>query len=545
MALFNTVDNRKTRKPASPGPIGTEARASGVTGNGAPGFAYDAKSALFLMSVSSFFGQDKFYAKGQDEAERFKGLVRKVTKADPAWMVNFLTWLRQSGNMRSSAVVGSIEAALVAKGFVMDPDANQQAVGFGRKLAQAGIGRADEIGEAMAYYVSTYGDKKVPKPIKRGLADALVRNVNEYTAAKYNSDKKAWTLGQLIQVLHPTPPVGWQSDLFKYLVTKDYDPDAEIPTTLIKLMMRKSILGMPVEMRKSFVASNSGAPTILKDAGMTWEAMAGWLQGPMDKAAWEAIIPSMGYMALLRNLRNFDEAKISNAAKATVLSKLADENEIKRSKQFPFRFYAAYRAAPSLAWGSALSMALDSSLSNIPTLKGRTLVLVDTSGSMRSPFSAHSEMMNWDAAALFGIALAKAADGVDGSHVDVVSYSNGDLPFKFTRGADVLGELHRWQSSYNIGGGTDTFGALRRNYKGHDRVILITDEQANHHYGRLDTVIPADKHMFTFSLVGYQRGHAPTSGYRHVFGGLTDACFPMIPLIEAGQAGAWPWENTD
>jgi hypothetical protein len=50
----------------------------------------------------------------------------------------------------------------------------------------------------------------------------------------------------------------------------------------------------------------------LAAAGVTWEALAGWLQGPMDKAAWEAIIPSMGVMALARNLRNFDEAGVSD-----------------------------------------------------------------------------------------------------------------------------------------------------------------------------------------------------------------------------------------
>lgn len=28
---------------------------------------------------------------------------------------------------------------------------------------------------------------------------------------------------------------------------------------------------------------------------------------------------------------------------------------------------------------------------------------------------------------------------------------------------------------------------------------------------------------------------------RHTFGGLTDAAFRMIPLLEAGRNAAWPW----
>ena len=52
---------------------------------------------------------------------------------------------------------------------------------------------------------------------------------------------------------------------------------------------------------------------------MTWEArFAGRLQGPTSARLWEAVIPSMGYMALLRNLRNFDEAGVADEVAARV-----------------------------------------------------------------------------------------------------------------------------------------------------------------------------------------------------------------------------------
>src|SRR5690606_7218412 len=120
----------------------------------------------------------------------------------------------------------------------------------------------------------------------------------------------------------------------------------------------------------------------LADAGMTWEALAGWLQGPMDARAWEAVIPAMGYMALLRNLRNFDEAGVGDAVAQTVAARLADAEQVRRSRQFPFRFLAAYRAARSLRWAYPLERALGHSLANVPALPGRTLILVDRSGSM-------------------------------------------------------------------------------------------------------------------------------------------------------------------
>lgn len=34
--------------------------------------------------------------------------------------------------------------------------------------------------------------------------------------------------------------------------------------------------------------------------------------------------------------------------------------------------------------------------------------------------------------------------------------------------------------------------------------------------------------------MGYRLGHTPESGNRYTFGGLSDAGFAMIPLLEAG-----------
>jgi len=533
---FNTTNNRKLKAQGA-GPMATMPVPTGQTGNGAPGFLYEEKSALFLLATNSFFSQKKFYESAADADKRFVDLVKSITKSDPAWMLAFITWLRGDGNMRSSAVVASMEAALVAKGFKLAQPPN--GIGLARQLAQAGIGRADEVGEAMAYLSSRHKGKQIPKPIKRGLADALTRHFSEYTALKYGSanSTKEFTPDRLINLLHPTPKAPWQSDLFGYLVARKYG-EVEIPESLNMLRKRNQLMGLPVDQRRQVIADPNAAER-LKAAGMTWEALAGWLQGPMDAQAWEAIIPNMGYMALLRNLRNFDQAGISSRSAAYVMGKLADEAEVAKAKQFPFRFLAALTNAPNLRWSGALTLAMDASLRNIPTLVGRTLVLVDTSGSMDVPFSEHSEMKRWDAAALFGIALAVRNPGVD-----VVSYSNVGREFQVRHGADVLGELARWKRErYNQNGGTNTFGVLGQYYRNHDRVIILTDEQANYGTNTIVPIANQGKHVFTFNLDGLRFGHAPTGKFIHSFGGLTDACFGLISMIEEGTAGRWPWEQ--
>lgn len=547
---FNTVNKRKVK--ASPGPLASSPTPTGTLGGGSvPGYAYVDKSALFLLAVNSFFGQKKFHETAKAGDDRFINLVRKIAPADPKWMYDFLTWLRNGANMRSSAVVGSVEACLATRASEAEmPSQKGFQKGWARRLANAGLGRADEVGEALAYYSSEYPGKPIPSALKRGLADQLTWDVNEYAASKYGSANsgKEYTLDRQINLSHPKPSAPWQSDLFGYVVARRYG-EVEAPSSLKMLHNRAILMDLQVPERRMLVES-PGAAELLKGAGMTWESLAGWLQGPMDAKAWEAIIPSMGYMALLRNLRNFDEAGVSNGVAQAVASKLADPEQVKRSKQFPFRFLAAYRAAPSLRWASALSAALDACLANIPKLPGRTLVMVDTSGSMDVPFSEHSEMKRWDAAALFGIALALA-----GNQVDLVSYSNQGRVFEVRKGADVLGELTRWgRHGYNLNGGTNTFGVLEQAYGAHDRVIILTDEQVNMsgyggygYYGvkSLDQIVPADRHVFTFNLAGYAQGHTPTGAFRHSFGGLTDACFSLISMIEQGQAGRWPWETQD
>jgi hypothetical protein len=294
-------------------------------------------------------------------------------------------------------------------------------------------------------------------------------------------------------------------------------------------------MAMPVPERRALL-SRADPDRALHEAGMTWEALAGWLQGPMDRAAWEAVIPSMGYMALLRNLRNFDEAGVSDAVAETVAARLCDPEQVASSRQFPMRFLSAYRAVGNLRWAHALEKALALSVSNIPALPGRTLVVVDTSYSMNAPFSKDGMLRRWDAAVLFGVALAQRCAGAD-----VVSYSDTSGLFPVRPGESLLRALDRWQAGgFFLGGGTYTAAALSMHYARHDRVVLLTDEQ--HHGPDPSMAIPADVPLYTFNLAGYRPGGVAGRN-RLAFGGLTDLAFKMIPQVEAGRAGRWPWNE--
>ncbi|PAZ13769.1 RNA-binding protein [Streptomyces sp. SA15] len=527
MARFNarTAKARPTSRVTSTGRVLR-------TYEGGRGRERDARSELFLLSISHFVSQQTFYETGAARDDRFATLVRELAVSDPEWTAGLLGWLRGEGNLRTAAVVGAAEyvKARLEAGATEGP-ANRQVVA-------SVLQRPDEPGELLAYWTAMYG-RNVPKPVKRGIADAVRRLYSGKSLLKYDTASKGYRFGDILNLVHaaPDPDKPWQGDLFQYALDRRHNPDTAVPPASNRtLVAHRELMALPVEERRAVVTSEGGAER-LAAAGMTWEALAGWLQGPMDKAAWEAVIPSMSAMASTRNLRNFDEAGVSDEVAAQVAAKISDPAQVARSRQFPFRYLAAYQHAPSLRWAYPLEQALGHSLGNVPALPGRTLVLVDRSGSMfHSRLSDRSELDRADAAAIFGTALAlRAADA------DLVEFGTSSNRVRFRTGESVLKVLGRFGDL----GGTDTTEAVRRHYKKHDRVLIVTDEQyAFNRHGDPTEQVPADVPVYTWNLAGYRAGHGPSGkGNRHTFGGLSDAAFRMVPLLEGARDADWPWTS--
>ena len=195
-----------------------------------------------------------------------------------------------------------------------------------------------------------------------------------------------------------------------------------------------------------------------------------------------------------------------------------------------------------MRWGHALDRALQASLSNLPALPGRSLILVDTSASMSSTgFSRRSTMTPVKAAAVFGVALAAR-----GERVDLVGFADGVFHHPVRAGASVIREVKRFVKRVGeVGHGTQIAESIRRTLRGHDRVFVISDMQTfapGPHTGDVTDVVPARTPLYGFNLGGYRRtAFDAGSPNRLEFGGLTDATFQMIPLIEAGRDAAWPF----
>lgn len=272
-----------------------------------------------------------------------------------------------------------------------------------------------------------------------------------------------------------------------------------------------------------------------------------------DAEIWEALIPTMGVFALARNLRGFDEAKISKESVDFVCSKFEDPEIIAKSRMFPYRWMSAYTAAPSLDWGKSLSRALDLSCSNVPELPGRSLILIDTSGSMQSPVSERSQVQLYAVGALFAAVLSKRCE-----KVDVAIFGNTAAKFNLMPGESVLKYVGRVQKAIgSVGHGTQIWGSVAQQYQGHDRVCIFTDMQtmdaagdphpASFGYGygyqrnespvsisSIKSIVDQIPFIHGWNLQGYHVGTLPQKAGRWEYGGFTDATFTLLKALEDG-----------
>jgi hypothetical protein len=561
MAKFNTA-GAKTAQPVSPftttGPA--------LSYEGGANFTRDAKGELFSLAVTNMVGEGTFYETAADRDSRYAALVRQVTLEDPSWALRFVQWLRGKANMRSAAVVFAAEAvwARLHSTESMPFPTNSYLV-HGKRVPvenmishldgqeantkdfiPVALQRADEPGEFMAYWVSRYG-KKLPQPVKRGLAIAIRNLFDEYAYAKYGRSE-GWQLADLIEMVHPTPKVAWRGDLFRHSLNERHKRDEAIPASLVMLQARAEVMAVPQEERRALLG-DPASQNRFRSAGMTWESLSGWLGGSLDASFWEAMIPNMGYMALLRNLRNFDQAGVSDAVAETVAKRLSDPEQVAKSRQFPYRFLSAYKAVQNDRWAHPLSKALDASVGNLPEFKGHTLILSDTSDSMNSHVSAKSDVTHVQIAGLFAVALARA-----GNEVDLYGFANGLFKHEIPKGSSTLRQIEAFTSrTGEVGHGTETIAALRSSYKGHDRVILISDMQpfVNHSYGYWEqpkannTVtdsIPAGIPLIGINTAGYATTSPDVSKpNRYEISGFSDQVFRMVGLLDAGKSGDWPF----
>jgi hypothetical protein len=559
MATFN----KPGTKARITSPVSTTGAAS--TALGASGFGRTPLADLYLLSVSNLIGKEAFHERDSDRTERYVELLHQVALLEQEHITKMLPWLRADGYMRTTSILGAAEAAKVL--------CDEHRYDGVEDMVNGVFQRADEPGEFIAYWFSIAG-KAWPKrymAVRRGLARAVSRLYNEYSFGKWDSSKRAYRFADVIDIVHPVPVGQWQSDLFRLILDRRHGHSGAITPSLSMVRnsreWRQAAASVPRKASAEYIyGSGLIAPQVLKDAGLTWEDVLSELGGKVDKKLlWEAMIPNMAPGALIKNLRNFDENGVSDVMADEVAKVLTNGERVRKARLFPYRFLAAYRNVPSLRWSHVLERGLNASLELVPALRGKTLILVDRSPSMFPQFRGvpkPGEVSVADKAALFGASLAVKAE--DATLVEFGGSTGwswggydrsapGSRRISVPRGSSVLKVVENFGDPIS---GTDIPRAVKDNFTSEfRRVIIVTDEQSqpgmlpsnmDRNGGmtetKVDDLIPQTVPVYLWNMEGYSASILKTGGTnRHSFGGLSDASFGLIQLLEQGRNAPWPW----
>lgn len=521
---------------------------------GGEGWLRTAKGELFILAAT-LLNDDTYYEGKEDRVIRVRELVERAN--DPEWTYELVKWLRGDGGLRTAAQMVAVPAAAYDVQFTKNIKAtvgnDVQTVGWARKTIRAGIGRLDEVMTTLGLWLDTYG-KPIPSAVKRGVADALVDLTNEYSYLKYRNHTKSRfdgnkvSLRDAILMTHPKAKDAKQDKLFKVILDEAYGADDVNYDGLDLIQARNAFNKLNATAITAALSAPKEATDLIRGAGLTHEVIAGKL-GKIPVSVWMNLIPTMGYQALRMNLRRIKEQwKTENDDNTSDFkeSKLYREicnrmNDGAGYKAMPMEFLSAYRATDG-DFNDLLEEEVGKTIDNVPVLDGKTLILVDGSGSMYS-ISGRSVLMLYDVAKTFASALAIRAEDADVYVFDAPYrryYSNSNDGVYLVDLHDVSNILEADKKYPDVGGGTDIKNAVDKTYRDHDRVIIITDEQSKS--SDVLSKVPDNVPVFIWNIGGYRGAVTDDRPGRWTLTSLTDASFKLIPELEAGGRGVWPWE---
>jgi hypothetical protein len=196
----------------------------------------------------------------------------------------------------------------------------------------------------------------------------------------------------------------------------------------------------------------------------TWEVA---LSGGADKGeTFKRLMDEskLGALAFLRNMRNMQEAGVATADVVAYASK------VDITRVLPFRFIAAARAVP--VWEHLIEPMMLRALQGREKLKGKTVVLLDVSGSMDAVISAKSDITRMDAACGVAILLRELCE-----EVEIVTFSDKVVQVPARHGFALRDAIVKSQphSSTYMGKAVERVNALTPC----DRFVVLTDEQSH------------------------------------------------------------------
>ncbi len=450
------------------------------TVNKAGGEAFSQKENLELVSIllTSFLKND-FYRSSNETAVRIKELILKET--NKKFIAKAAIYARTKFGMRSVSHLVAGEIANSVKGESWTKT-------FFNKI----VYRPDDMTEILSYLGHEYG-KPFPNSLKKGFAMALGR-FDEYSLAKYRMEGKDVSMVDVVNLVHPksTPAIA----------------------SLIKGELKSTDTWESRLSKAGQDAEDEDDLDILK--GKAWLDLLS--EGKLK------------YFALLRNLRNIIQQSPESVGLAC--KALVDEQAIKKSLVLPFRFLTAIKQIQEINEEGtrdvliALNKATDIALSNVPKLDGKTLVVLDTSGSMGGrPIEIGS---------LFSSILIKS------NNADYIHFAENAEYLTLNPTDSTLSIAQNILNKFG-GGGTNFNSIFETANRAYDRIVILSDMQGwiGHHtpteaFRAYKARTNADPKIYSFDLAGLGTLQFPEKNV-YCMAGFSEKVFDIMKMLETDK----------
>lgn len=478
---------------------------------GALAYKMSAEAELYT-AVCTMALQPKFYESTPQQIERITQLIAKVS---PTFVAKLAVYARKEMLLRSVPLLLVVELAKIHSGDDL----------VSRTIEQV-VMRADEIMELLMCYqwrnpqVGMKKLKSLSHQVQKGLQKAFLK-FDEYQFAKYNRTKNEVTLRDALFLIHPKAENEAQQLLFDKIAHDTLDVPYTWETEL-------SALGQV----------NFDSPEAKKQAFA-------------DK--WVELIGSgkLGYMALLRNLRNILTAGADNDTLRIVANRLGNAHEVGKAKQLPFRYLSAYKELKSIdsvdtpLMLTALEQAALASAANVKGFSpdARVMIACDMSGSMHTSLSQRSKVQLYEVGLMLAMLLQhnckRVITGIFADEWEIVNLPQTNILANTEAVRRMIGK---------VGYGTDGDKPLEWLIESRqvvDKVVYFTDCQ----FWKMDYMktnlsqlwkdykqISPNAHLYLFDLAGY--GHAPIlTQQREVtqISGWSDRIFDMLHAVECEE----------
>lgn len=350
------------------------------------------------------------------------------------------------------------------------------------------------------------------------------------------------SLADIIKMVHPVPTGAERQALYGFFIGRNVD---------------RRCLPKVLQTFKRYESSRNGP--IPKVPFPMLSALK------LEPAAWTEIASAASWQTTFTNLNTFRRKGVfdSPGMVEVIAKRLADRDLVRQARVLPFQLWTTFRniepTMPEVVV-AALEQAVEHAIENIPRFEGRIAVLLDVSGSMRSPANRSTQGATSKVTCLQVAALMVAAVLRRNPGAVVLPFDHRVRRIAFHPKDSVAVNAHKLAVD---GGGTDCAAPLR--FMLHrdinvDTVLLVSDTESWLDRGLLTQYQPTHT---TETMEAWNRYRTKNRGARLVcldiqptpgkqavhqndilnLGGFSDHTFSLIQTVTQKKDGADLWVN--